>query len=410
MKKLFIFALLGGLLLSLSACGEAEEPVALPTPTTPAANKVSADTKAIAEMLTGITLSDEIVTEVHDAATAALENGIEESYYFTDMLSDEKSKCTSRSSSTLGSEIRSLLTKSRNDNSVDADMLQYGDYQIYWPYSEHWDGVSTPVITFVPEDENQLWNYAYRITDAGVDTLIVDEEYMQVHPVWIVNKAEISYDDLPNFANGEIVKNGVMFCSDRKAPNRRNLIGGGRPTVPDNPPRFGVSIDVYTFYLSYFMCTHQYDSIFAGGSEFVVKLGGVKGYYFKSIDEVTNAGDGICLLRLYRSRSQISDKTPMELEGYVLNSDWGPQEVDAAFLLYEEDGDILNRSFKGSVSLNLGDKSYGFEIDLPYNVDDEIICKQNYTRNFLLSPNNTILASGDCYWKITCSKVTYSLL
>ena len=206
MNRTLIYAFITVLSLGLYACSSSDEPMALQSSPQTSDNNVSEDSENIARLMASIPLNKGIMNEVFSATQNGLENGIEESYYFADMLSESSAKSASRVSSTsqesiLGRELRSLLNKSRSGNQVDIDLLQNGDYQIYWPYSEDWDGKTQPIITFVPKDENQLWNYGYRQTDDGIETIIVDEEFMESNPVWIINKADLSYDELPNFNN-----------------------------------------------------------------------------------------------------------------------------------------------------------------------------------------------------------------
>lgn len=74
----------------------------------------------------------------------------------------------------------------------ETDLFEYladNDIQIYWPYSENWDGETLPVITFAPENEDQDWNWAY--TQDGKEKVYVDEEYAKNHPVWVIDKRDI---------------------------------------------------------------------------------------------------------------------------------------------------------------------------------------------------------------------------
>ena len=70
--------------------------------------------------------------------------------------------------------------------------LESSDIQIYWPYSENWDGEEFPIITFDPLDGAET-NLGYRLkTDEDgnrtVEEVIVDEQTAMEETVWVVNR------------------------------------------------------------------------------------------------------------------------------------------------------------------------------------------------------------------------------
>lgn len=304
MSRTIIYAFIAVLSLGLFACNSNDEPLAPQNSNESPDYNESEDSEKIAQLMTSIPLTKEIVNEVFSATQKGLENGIEESYYFADVLSDTPAKSASRASSEsqesfLGCELRSALSKTRSNSQIDADLLQYGDYQIYWPYSEDWDGETQPVITFVPKDENQLWNYGYKQTDNGIETVIVDEKYMESNPVWIINKADFSYDELPNFNNGEFVKNGISYCP--------------RKIITDETPNQTLStrvsgLPVYTVYLGKLMSDHQFDKVWSGGSEFAIRMGAIEHMEITSEEQVKSENARINYVRVCRSRKDIKKK------------------------------------------------------------------------------------------------------
>ena len=58
---------------------------------------------------------------------------------------------------------------------IDADALSASGMQIYWPYSEAWDGAAMPVITFDPESE-ALSNVGYEPLITPDGTVIASGE------------------------------------------------------------------------------------------------------------------------------------------------------------------------------------------------------------------------------------------
>lgn len=407
MNRTLIYASIAVLSLGLYACNSSDEPMVPQSSPQSSDNNVSEDSENIARLMASIPLNKEIMNEVFSATQNGLENGIEESYYFADVLSESSTKSASRASSTslesvLGRELRSALNKSRSGDQVDIDLLQNGDYQIYWPYSEDWDGKTLPVITFVPKDENQLWNYGYKQTDNGIETIIVDEEYMESNPVWIINKADFSYDELPNFNNNEFVKNGISYCS-RKATDAESS--------NQTSPTRSAGLPVYTVYLGKLMSDHQYDKIWSGGSEFAIRMGAIEHMEIISEEQVKSENARINYVRVCRSRKDIKKKRWAELTGCVLSSDWQPNENNAAFSIYEED-EGGSKDYEASLSVKILGKDIGFSIKMPYGSHDDKICNQIYTRNFMFSTNNsdgTIHSSGGVYWTMPY-KVGYTVL
>lgn len=407
MSRTIIYAFIAVLSLGLFACNSNDEPLAPQNSNEYPDCNESEDSEKIAQLMTSIPLTKEIVNEVFSATQKGIENGIEESYYFADVLSESDAKSASRASSTpqesvLGRELRSALNKSRSGDQVDIDLLQNGDYQIYWPYSEDWDGETQPVITFVPKDENQLWNYGYKQTDNGIETIIVDEEYMESNPVWIINKADFSYDELPNFNNNEFVKNGISYCP-RKATTTESSNQTGSTRAAGLP--------VYTVYLGKLMSDHQYDKVWSGGSEFAIRMGAIEHMEITSEEQVKSENARINYVRVCRSRKDIKKKRWAELTGCVLSSDWQPNENNAAFSIYEEDQGG-SKNYEASLSVKILGKDIGFSIKMPYGSHDDKICNQIYTRNFMFSTNNspgTIHSSGGVYWTMPY-KVGYTVL
>lgn len=411
MNRTLIYAFITVLSLGLYACSSSDEPMALQSSPQTSDNNVSEDSENIARLMASIPLNKGIMNEVFSATQNGLENGIEESYYFADMLSESSAKSASRASSTsqesiLGRELRSLLNKSRSGNQVDIDLLQNGDYQIYWPYSEDWDGKTQPIITFVPKDENQLWNYGYRQTDDGIETIIVDEEFMESNPVWIINKADLSYDELPNFNNNEFVKNGISYCPRKTVSNHESTAQSKLTRTAGTP--------VYTVYLGKLMSSKNYDSVWNGGSEFAIQMGAVEHMQITSSDQLRIASPEVTYLRVTRSRKDIKKKRWAELSSAVLSSDWYPNENNAGFCIYEEDQGGT-KYWDMSLSIKIKGTDYPLSLKMPYGSGDDLVYKTVYSKNFIFSTNNMngdtpiVHSSGGVNWTLPY-KVGFTVL
>jgi hypothetical protein len=137
------------------------------------------------------------------------------------------------------------------------DLISYlgcNRFQIYWPYSDNWRNESSivPTITYSPveqEDINIGWKLIPATTGYTFQEVIVNEEYAQNNPVWIVNSYE-----------GDKVDGNCNYVSSGPAgPNPGMPEGGNCAGFPDDEVQ--VNIGKVKFF-------QQYDGLFQGGPEF----------------------------------------------------------------------------------------------------------------------------------------------
>jgi len=221
----------------------------------------------VAKLLSSLPLGQEQVKEVYDAVVSSSENGYDEEYMMKDLFyapgcgvgADTKTKAMAEGKYNLPLRemIRDYLmdqTKAgvgRDDITQDVDRylekLAEGDLQIYWPYSEDWDGTSMPIITFDPGYGLES-NYGYQLNRGldgalKVDSVYVDENVAKTTPVWVVN----SNDDsafTPLALYTRTVEGSVVYGTK------------GKPRM---------------LMLKSFTMLRNYDSIFGGASEFSSK-------------------------------------------------------------------------------------------------------------------------------------------
>ena len=158
----------------------------------------------VAKVLAGVPVGKEHLEEVHDAVSASSVNGYDEEYTMKQLFDSPGTGVgdprDTRAGERYAKPLRDLIqehvlsTKSAGelpDPHRWLDHLMRSDVQIYWPYSDRWDGTSFPIITFDPEDDSDV-NIGYRlIVDENggrrVEEVIVDEQMAMESPVLTKN-------------------------------------------------------------------------------------------------------------------------------------------------------------------------------------------------------------------------------
>lgn len=349
----------------------------------------------VVELLTSIEIDKSIMNEVKLGVDNSLKYGLDEELRFIDMLNPKNSKLQkSITVSELINKMSEKLNTSRNllgsykSSSDFFDMLSKNNVQIYWPYSEDWDGNTLPTITYNPENGNEDWNYGfvYEKDEQGqihIDTVIVNDDYIKQYPVWVVNRNEIDYEDLPNFKSGEYIKNGVIFDQ----PVNDN----GKNTV--YPPTWKPETDpnlVYSFYIQNMRVFKQHDGALAGGSEMVVKCA-----YPETVGGMPSP---VTILRKNWTRKEISNSTIKPFTTPLI-SDWRPEQLQCGLKILEEDnGSDKNWEFK--LGVIIGNKNYSVDAKIPFNNNDDEIVETILNRSYINSTANISLPFTTPYWGI----------
>lgn len=326
----------------------------------------------IARILSEISLGKQQMEEVHDAVDASSGNGYDEEYTMRDLFSDPGAGVGDAQAKAAGiytkapkhyerplkdliaEQVRLRATKA-GDISPEAYLaaLQASDIQIYWPYSEQWDGTSWPVITFDPLDGASR-NVGYRLVEGvdgsrTVEELIVDEALAMEAPVWVVNRNDDSlYPSLE--------------MRRRLDPHWGE--GGGSLIVnkADEQP-------FKTLILKDFKALRNFDSWFSGASEVVIRCGCVEHFVASTEAELLLYNPSVTDFMVVVKRGEVGTVKPF---GAVLVSQWTDQLGTCAFMVTEDDGGTRT-SWKCSAEVKIKSKSYGFDISLPFNSRDDII-------------------------------------
>ena len=88
-------------------------------------------------------------------------------------------------------------------NSDFFDLLENSDLQIYWPYSDNWNGLDKPIIVCGSEDDKLV--YIFKGNNNETDTISFTKEFIKQNTVWVISENSTPYDELPNFYKDEFI-------------------------------------------------------------------------------------------------------------------------------------------------------------------------------------------------------------
>ena len=336
--------------------------------------KISVRLDEVAEILAMIPVQQGQMGEVHDAVTASSVNGYDEEYTMKNLFTVPGSGVGDkevRSGSAYDKPLRDLIDETVRSLSVTKSIsmepdrfleaLTESDIQIYWPYSDEWDGTSLPVVTFDPEDGAAV-NKGYRlmVEDDGsrrVEEVVVDEEMAKETPVWVVNR-----NDDAGYTSLEMLRRDDPQWGE----------GGGAIIV--NPTRSGegnpvTKAGLKTLILKDFTMNRNYDSWFAGASEFFVKIGYLGDFTASTEAELRLYSPLVTDFMVVVKRSQVG--VPQNFNA-ILMTDWSENADACAFMITEDDGGTRTE-WVSKAKVFIEGKSYGLEITLPLNVRDDIV-------------------------------------
>ena len=370
MKRVLYFGCLCGIFLS-AACERLDDDRTLHV----RENEYPFTLEDVAQMLALTPVGDAQIGEVRDAVSASSGNGYDSEYTMKNLFRTPGAGVGSEPATRveaypeplrdlLARQVRQTLTRT---SALDADAfleaLSESDIQIYWPYSEEFEDFQPPVVTFDPGD-NASRNIGYlRQEDGTVQELVVDEEMARERPVWVINRnADAEYKSLE--------------LRRREDPDWGS---GGGIITPGT--RAGNSQGAYfqTLILRSFQANRQFDSWFAGGSEFLVKCGAVEDFTATTEAELRLYAPSVTDFLIVVRRNQVGK--PVDFNA-VLVSEWTGMLDNCAFMMVEDDGGTLT-TWKCSAMVRYNSKSYGFEIEIPLHTRDDIVWRGALSRTYI---------------------------
>ena len=351
----------------------------------------------VASILAQIPLEGEHVREVYGAVSSSSGNGYDEEYTMKNIfgypgagVGDKVTKAGGIENplkNLIEEHVRSGLMTRAEGKIVDPEAflaaLTSSDIQIYWPFSEDWNEETFPVITFDPESNAQT-NIGYKLVlnDDGsrhVEEVVVDEAMAAQRPVWVVNRNSDA-----EFTSLEMLR--------REDPNWGE--GGGtiiiRPQNPDSGQHSKAGAG-RSLMLKDFTMNRQFDSWFAGASEFAVRLGAVEDFTAVTEAEMALYNPSVTDLMIVVKRNQVGRPQPFNA---VLVSNWTDQMINCAFMITEDDGGTRTE-WNCTALVRVASKSYGIEVKLPFNTRDDIVWRGQLAGKWLEANSNMTGHFGD---------------
>ncbi len=350
---------------------------------------------SVARLLSVLPIGEEHLCEVHDAVSSSSSNGYDEEYTMKDLFSspgkgvgtdDAGSRAAGQNyDRPLRELIREHLSAKVKSASPEVgisaerylELLEASDMQIYWPYSELWDGKSYPVITYNPGGEARTnTGYRVKVTSDGkreLEEVIVDEEMAMSEPVWVVNRNNDS-----GYTSLEMLRRNDPEWST----------GGGNIIVK---PASVKSANSRTLVLKDFKMLRNYDSWFAGASEFFVKCGRVEDFTASTEAELKLYSPKISDFMIVVRRKYVGVKVPFNA---VMVSQWTDQTESMALMITEDDGGTRTE-WKCSAVVKIKSKSYGFDVSLPFNTRDDIVWRGQLSGEYLEKYDGKTARFGD---------------
>ena len=368
----------------------------------------------VAQMLSELPMEPVHFREVHRAVASSSGNGYDEEYMMRDLFAspgrgvgeedsgksgnsvEEQSKSLSdilplRDLIIQYAENRAATKASGFDPGLWLESLSSSDIQIYWPYSEDWDGETQPVFTYDPGDGSQVgvgWKVDTDERGArSVRKIEVDEKYAAAYPVWVVNRnSDSGYTSLdvmrrehPEWDNG----GGALIIG--------GPVSSRAPGVPLPEEGTKAASSVKTLILKDFTMRRHYDTWLAGGSEFFIKAGSVNDFVASTEAELQLYMPAVTDFMVVVKRKQLGQALPFNT---VLVSDWTSQLTQVAFMIVEDDGGSLTQ-WKCSAVVKVASKSYGFDISLPFNTRDDIVWRGQLSRRYIEATDKIAGHFGD---------------
>ena len=329
--------------------------------------------RGLARMFASLPMEPSHLREVYDAVARSSGNGYDEEYTLDSLVMrpgagmgpGTKAAVPQRPLRELVKEYLAEHAPTRAGVEDIMHLLADSGYQLYWPYSEDRDGETYPVVTFDPGFGAES-NYGFELAPGPegaviVDTLDVDEAMARRRPVWVINSnSDAAFTPLELFSREEI----------------------SRPSPSSRPRRL---------MLRSFRMLRNYDSWFGGASEFWVRCGSVDGFTASTDAELKLYTPSVTDFMIVVKRRNVDKEIPYQA---ILVTDFTNQLDKLAFLIVEDDGGTRT-NWRCQASVKIQSKSYGFDIDIPYNEKDDVVWRGQISARFFEEQDVVVGRFGD---------------
>ena len=320
--------------------------------------------------------------EVFNAAEASATNGYDNEYLMRDIFAspgagigdDDATKASSFYERPLRDLLReAALSTKAEDGFGEAflDSLSNSDIQIYWPYQEKWNGKDLPIVTYDPGGADSV-NVGFL---PNGEKVLVDEVMASERPVWVVSRNSDA-----GFTSLEMLR--------RQDPSWGQ---GGNGEIIVTPRTKADNSGIRSLILRSFRAKRQWDSWFAGASEFFVKAGSVKNMNFSKDSELLNYRPEVTDFMIVVRRSQKGENLPFNA---VMVSDWDKSLSMIGFMITEDDGGTLT-DWKCQLTGKYNSRSYGIELSIPINSRDDIVWRGSLSRKYVEKYSGEDASFGD---------------
>ncbi len=368
---------MGALVLGLTACQKAE----LWSP----GKEEEGMEMTIAKVFSQLPLDRTHLDEVFNAVSSSSANGYDEEYRFLDLLGnpgagvgdgDVFMPASKAEESVYEKPLKDLLAEYFEEHPLtkaggaeeSLELLRQSDCQIYWPYSEEWDGKTFPLVTFNPGTGlDYSEGYEIRPESGRPEPIRITEELAKERPVWVINtNNDAGYTPAKIFLDDGLIS-PLLSPKEYDDGNKKILL------------------------LRNFTMLRNYDNWLEGGSEFIIKCGSVNGFKASKEEDLAKYSPSVTDCMVVVKRKQLGLTLPL---GVVLLTDFTEQMENIAFLITEDDGGTVTQ-WKCEAMVKYNSKSYGFNLDIPYRSKDDIVWRGQLSRDYLTGGRYTYSRLGD---------------
>ena len=306
----------------------------------------------IARVIASMEIDKAEVSKIHAGVLKALEEGLHETYFMKELMCEDSKIVKSEN------QTSAFVDYIENLENKDDSLTQLLDYynegnnanilQIYWPFSENWDGKTKPVITFLPEDKAQATNKAYYMEDGELKSVEVDRNYAMSHPVWIINESSLGYNNIPDFNNNNrkgdyiniVPRKVISVIKPKFSPSYGMIYMTKMRAVHDHNTMFFCESITYTFVLSL-----PEENDYAKSCELVVTMSEseLNSQEFRIIQYGEHIGieefvyESTIHSNLHLSISrEVNPRTILRPQPFLINTDLGLTEVLSTIEIAEE--------------------------------------------------------------------------